>query len=143
MLSLVLSLVMGFQSQTRNHFLKALFHAYVSAVCGVVASSFIMPFFWGWKISEVAFCMSIALCGLGLGCSMGFSLLVGLFWVVFLLLLGLALWTMRKNKNRTFRIVGQMLTILVFAAILTLAHYRTVRAIGEGMAVAALIMSAQ
>jgi len=137
---------MGFQSQTRNHFLKALFHAYLSAVCVVVASSFIMPFFsffWSWKISEVAFCMSIALCGLGLGCSMGFSLLVGSFWVVFLLLLGLALWAIRKNKNRTFRIVGRMLTILVFAAILTLAHYRTVRAIGEGMAAAAIIMSAQ
>ena len=74
---------------------------------------------------------------------MGFSLLVGLFWVVFLLLLGLALWAIRKNKNRTFRIVGRMLTILVFAAILTLAHYRTVRAIGEGMAAAAIIMSAQ
>jgi hypothetical protein len=103
----------------------------------VVASSVIMPLFWGWKISDVIFCMSIALLGLGLDLGQ-LWLIVGLFWVVFLPLLGLALWAIRKIKNRRLRIWGQVLTILVFAAILTACHYSAARAIGEALAIAAM-----
>jgi hypothetical protein len=138
LLSLVLSLVIGFQSQIRNNFGKALFHAYVSAVCMLVASSVVMPLFWGWRISDVIFCMSIALCGIGFDSS-ELSLIVGLFWVLFLLLMGLALWAIRKSENRRLRIWGQVLTILVFAAILAVSHYGTARAIGEALALGAMM----
>lgn len=137
LLSLALSVVIGFQSRIRNNFLKALFHAYASAVCVAVAASLIMPIFWGWRISDVIFCMSIALLGLG-SHSGQLSLIVGSFWVVFLLLLGLALWAIRKSKNRRLRIWGQVVTILVFAAALTLCHYYTARAIAFAMAVTAM-----
>lgn len=106
-------------------------------MCVVVAASFIMPLCWGWKISYVIFCMSIALCGLGFD-SGQLSLIVGLFWVVFLLLLGLALWAIRKSKNRRLRVWGQIVTILVFAAVLTLCHYGIAGAIGAAMAMAAM-----
>jgi hypothetical protein len=117
--------------------LKALFHAYASGVCVVVASSAILPLLWGWRISDVIFCISIALCGLGFDSS-ELSLIVGLFWVLFLLLLGLALWAIRKSANRRLRIWGQVLTILVFAVVLTLCHYWIARAIAAGMAMAAM-----
>ncbi len=125
------------QSRIRNSFLKAFFHAYTAAVCVVAATSLIMPVFWGWRISDVIFCMSIALCGLGQDSGQA-SLVVGLFWVVFLLLLGLALWAIRKSKNHRLRVWGQLVTILVFAAVLTLCHYCVARAIAFAMAATAM-----
>lgn len=64
---------------------------------------------------------------------MEFMLVVGLFWIVFLLLLGLALWAMRKSKNRRLRVWGQVLAILVFAVILTLYHYHIAQAVGAAI----------
>ena len=101
----------------------------------VVASSAIMPLFWDWKISDVFFCMFIALGGLGSDSSQ-LSLVVGSFWAVFLLLLGLALWAIRKSKNARFRTWGQVLTIFLFAAVLTLCHYHVARAIAAAIAMA-------
>jgi hypothetical protein len=137
LLSLVLGVVIGFQLHIRNSFLKGLFHAYISGICMVVASSIIIPFFWDWRISDVIFCMSVALGGLGSN-TMEFMLVVGLFWIVFLLLLGLALWVIRKSGNRGLRIWGQVLAILVFAAVLALCHYHIVRAIGTAIAIASM-----
>lgn len=124
--------MIGFQLHIRNSFLKALFHAYISGICMVVVSSIILPFFWDWRISEVFFCIIIVLGGLGSN-SMEFMLVVGLFWIVFLLLLGLALWAMRKSKNRRLRVWGQVLAILVFAVILTLYHYHIAQAVGAAI----------
>ena len=81
--------------------------------------------------------MSIGLCGLGWN-SLELSLPIGLFWVVFLLLLGLALWAIRRSKNRRLRIVGQVLTILVFAAVLALCHYHIARTIAAAIAIASM-----
>lgn len=103
----------------------------------VVGVSLIMPVFWGWSVSDVIFSMSIALCGLGFD-SGQLSFIVGLFWVVFLLLLGLALWAIRKSEKPRFRVWGQVLTILVFAVGLTLCHYSIARAIAAAMAMAAM-----
>jgi hypothetical protein len=103
----------------------------------LVASSVVMPLFWGWRISDVIFCVSIALCGLGFD-SGQLSFIVGLFWLVFLLLLGLALWAIRRSENRRLRVWGQSVTILVFAVVLTLCHCWIARAIAAGMAMAAM-----
>jgi uncharacterized membrane protein YhaH (DUF805 family) len=69
---------------------------------------------------------------------MELSLIVGLFWVVFLLLLGLALWAIGKRRTRDFRIWGQVLTILIFAAVLGLCHYHIAQAIAAAIAIASM-----
>lgn len=78
--------------------------------------------------------MLIAFGGLG-STTMEFMLVVGLFWVVFLLLLGLTLWAIRKCKNNRFRIWGQVLAILLFAAVFAMSHCFITRAIAEAIAV--------
>ena len=78
------------------------------------------------------FCMSIALGGLGWNLEL--LLPVGLFWLAFLLLLGLALWAIRKSKNRRLRVWGQVLTIFLFATLLLLCHYHIARAIAFAIA---------
>jgi len=131
LLSLGIILVIGFQAEIRNKFLKALFHAYVSILCMVVASSVILPIFNGWEISDVLLYLQVSTIAFLVFCpSSSFApLIIVFYWGLFLFLLGLSLWGIRKSKNRVIRICGQILTILVFGGIFTLCCYHVARAL--------------
>lgn len=138
LLSLGLIAVIGFQRKTRNNFLKALFHAYLLAICMVAASSIILPVFTfnGWNISDVFFCLYVSIPTFVIfeGSSLSASLIVISSWLLFLLLLGLSLWGIRTIKMKMFRIGGQILAILVFAGVYYLCHYQIAKAISSVMA---------
>jgi len=136
LLSLGLILVIGFQGKIRNNFLKALFHAFLSILCMAVASSVLLPIFTGGKLSDVPFCfyVSIAAFSILFPSSSPELLSAVLSWGIFLLLLALSLWGIRKFKVRSIRIGGQILTILVFGGFFILCFYHTLKAVVSAIA---------
>jgi hypothetical protein len=109
----------------------------------VVCSSIILPVFTGWRISDVLFYLyvSIVVFAIFLPSSWPDILTVASSWGLFLLLLGLSLWRIRKIKNRTIRIGGQILTILVFAGVFIPCHYYAAKAIASAIAAISAAMS--
>jgi hypothetical protein len=52
------------------------------------------------------------------------SIIVISSWLLFILLLGLSLWAVKKTKKKMIRIGGQILIILVFSGVYILYHYQ-------------------
>jgi hypothetical protein len=131
--------VIGFQSKPSNTFLKALFHAFLLNICMVIASSLILPAFSGWSISGVAFCLSasIPIFIIFAGSTLPASIIVISSWLLFLLLLGLSLWAVRKTKKKMIRIWGQILIILVFAGAYFVCHNQIAQIIAAAIAATA------
>jgi hypothetical protein len=132
--------VIGFQSKPSNTFLKALFHAFLLNICMVIASSFILPAFSGWSISGVLLCLSasIPIFVIFSESSLSASIIVISSWLLFLLLLGLSLWAIRKTKKKMIRIWGQILIVLVFAGAYSLCHNQIAKTIASVIAATAM-----
>jgi hypothetical protein len=131
--------VIGFQSKPSNTFLKALFHAFLLNICMVIASSLTLPAFSGWSISGVVFCLSasIPIFVIFAGSTLPASIIVISSWLLFLLLLGLSLWAVRKTKKKMIRIWGQILIILVFAGAYFVCHNQIAQIIAAAIAATA------
>jgi hypothetical protein len=131
--------MIGFQKKISNSFLKAFFHAFLLNICMIPASSIILLAFHSGSISDILFYLqvSIPIFVIFLESSLPASIIVISSWLLFLLLLGLSLWAVRKTKKKMIRIWGQILIILVFAGAYFLCHNLIVEAVGAAIAATA------
>jgi hypothetical protein len=139
LLSFVLIVVIGFQKKISNSFLKTLFHAFLLNICMMPATSIILLYLHEGSISDAFFFLSISIPIFVIfqGSTLSASLIVISSWLLFLLLLGLSLWSVRKTKKKMIRIGGQILIILVFTGAYILCNNQIAKAVGAAIAATA------
>ena len=138
---MLLVAIIGFQGQIKNQFLRALFHAFLVSICFIIILGILFPIITGGSLSDFKLCLGISLFPFYILCpnsSFALLLLVA-FWGVYLTLMALSLTVVRKSKNKKRRIVGYVVTVLLFGAIYATCYYLTLSAVAAAIAYGAMM----
>jgi hypothetical protein len=122
-------------------FWRCLMHAYGFSLGLMGLFGLLMPFAFGFRFSHVQFLVflplvplaGLAFLDLGLGV---FPIFLG--GPLYLGLLALSLWGVRRARSTTIRVLGQIVVLLVFGAAYAAAWYVAGAALDQAAAAAAM-----